>query len=55
MKGAAGTGPFMIKAFTPFKHIQLVRNPHYYRTGEPCADGVMGDVLCLGQPSPAQR
>jgi ABC-type transport system substrate-binding protein len=34
--GAAGTGPFIFQSFEPKKTISLVRNPDYYRTGEPC-------------------
>lgn len=36
--GAAGTGPFKLESFEPKKTIALVRNPDYYRTGEPCFD-----------------
>lgn len=34
-----GTGPFMVKSSTPtFTTITLVRNPHYWRTGQPYAN-----------------
>lgn len=38
--GAAGTGPFMLDTFDAKKSITVKRNPNYYRTGEPCLDGV---------------
>lgn len=36
--GAAGTGPFIFETFDPKKSLTLVRNPDYYREGEPCVD-----------------
>jgi ABC-type transport system substrate-binding protein len=48
VKGAVGTGPFMFKDFKPKKEIELVRNPNYYRTGEPCLDGFKSKVIKSG-------
>lgn len=48
VKGAAGTGPFVFKSFTPFQRIELTRNPHYYRMGEPCVDGLQGAFYASG-------
>ena len=48
VKGAAGTGPFVFKSFTPFQRIELTRNPNYYRTGEPCVDGLQGAFYASG-------
>jgi peptide/nickel transport system substrate-binding protein len=35
-----GSGPFMLKTFTRGQSTELVRNPHYWRTGLPYLDGV---------------
>ncbi len=43
--GAAGTGPFMMETFDPKKSITLVRNPDYYREGEPCVDRFEASLL----------
>ncbi|WP_323765845.1 ABC transporter substrate-binding protein [Marinovum sp.] len=43
--GAAGTGPFMFETFDPKKSITLVRNPDYYRSGEPCVDRYESSLL----------
>ena len=43
--GAAGTGPFMFETFSPKKDITLVRNPDYYREGEPCVDAFHSTLL----------
>lgn len=37
---AIGTGPFMVKSFTPGGTWELVRNPHYWQKGLPYLDGV---------------
>lgn len=35
-----GTGPFELKTFTPGGTIEMVRNPHYWRPGQPYVDGI---------------
>lgn len=35
-----GTGPFKLKTFEPGSHMELVRNPSYFRPGLPYLDGV---------------
>ena len=35
-----GSGPFMVKSFTPGQEVDLVRNPNYWKTGQPYLDGV---------------
>ncbi len=35
-----GTGPFKLKSFTPGKRSEHVRNPHYWRTGQPYLDSI---------------
>ena len=35
-----GTGPFRIDAFTPWFDLQLVRNPHYWRSDRPYLDSI---------------
>ncbi len=47
-KGFAGTGPFMVKLFKPKDRVEVVRNPHYYRQGEPCVDGVHAIAIPSG-------
>jgi ABC-type transport system substrate-binding protein len=53
-KGIVGTGPFMVKSFKPKDVLVTVKNPDYYRTNEPCVDGVnqtaihSGSVRLLG-------
>jgi peptide/nickel transport system substrate-binding protein len=41
-KGATpdGTGPFMYKSFTPEQQSVFVRNPHYWKTGQPYVDSL---------------
>ncbi len=36
-----GTGPYVFKSFTPGNRSSFVRNPHYWRTGEPSFDEVL--------------
>jgi len=35
-----GSGAFMLKSFSPGKYLELVRNPYYWRAGQPYVDGV---------------
>jgi len=49
LKEAAGTGPFMLESFKPKKSIKLVRNPNYYRKGEPCLDGFHAQTIKSGK------
>jgi peptide/nickel transport system substrate-binding protein len=35
-----GSGPFMVKQWTPGQSLELVRNPHYAVAGKPYLDGV---------------
>ncbi|MBF0277479.1 MAG: ABC transporter substrate-binding protein [SAR324 cluster bacterium] len=49
LKEAAGTGPFMLDSFKPKKTIKLVRNPNYYRKGEPCLDGFQAQTIKSGK------
>lgn len=46
--GAAGTGPFMFETFEPKKNLVVVRNPDYYRTGEPCLDSIESSLIASG-------
>lgn len=48
IKGASGTGPFMFSAFQAKKSLNLVRNPNYYRKGEPCLDGYQARTIKSG-------
>lgn len=48
IKGAAGTGPFMLDKMDPKQGLDVVRNPNYYRTGEPCLDGVQVRTIKSG-------
>jgi ABC-type transport system substrate-binding protein len=48
IKGAAGTGPFMLKKLDPKQGLDVVRNPNYYRTGEPCLDGIQVRTIKSG-------
>lgn len=37
-----GTGPFMLKSATPtYSNVTMVRNPHYWRVGQPYLDGLV--------------
>ncbi len=36
-----GSGPFMIDSFDPGKQSEFVKNPHYFREGQPALDGVI--------------
>ena len=49
LKKAAGTGPFMLDSFKAKKMIRLVRNPNYYRKGEPCLDGFYAQTIKSGK------
>lgn len=41
-----GTGPFMLKSAVPgFSKFELVRNPYYWRAGEPYLDGVDFNIV----------
>ena len=44
----AGTGPFIMTSFAPRQKIELKRNPHYYRPGEPYVDGLVGTFIASG-------
>jgi len=35
-----GSGAFMVKSYSPGKSLALVRNPHYWRHGQPYLDGI---------------
>ncbi len=35
-----GSGPFMVKSFTRGQSLELVRNPYYWKAGQPYLDGV---------------
>jgi peptide/nickel transport system substrate-binding protein len=41
LKGQIGTGPYMLKSFTPGQQSVHVRNPNYWRTGQPYFDQVI--------------
>ena len=47
-RGIVGTGPFMMKSFKPKERLEVVRNPNYYRSGEPCVDGVHSITMSSG-------
>jgi peptide/nickel transport system substrate-binding protein len=36
-----GTGPFMLKKFVKGRYTQLVRNPHYWKSGKPYLDEIV--------------
>jgi ABC-type transport system substrate-binding protein/serine/threonine protein kinase len=40
-EGAIGTGAFRIVSFEPGRRLELERNPQYWRSGRPRADGVI--------------
>jgi peptide/nickel transport system substrate-binding protein len=40
-KKPIGTGPFALKSFTPGRQSVMVRNPHYWRSGQPYLDQVV--------------
>jgi len=40
-KEPAGVGPFMFESFTPGQESRFVRNPNYWREGEPYADEIV--------------
>jgi len=48
VKAAAGTGPFMFDEFKSKDLLSLVRNPDYYREGEPCLDGYLARTIESG-------
>ena len=48
IKGASGTGPFMFDEFKAKSMLSLVRNPNYYREGEPCLDGYQARTIKSG-------
>jgi peptide/nickel transport system substrate-binding protein len=35
-----GSGPFMLKSWARGQKVELVRNPHYWRSGQPYLDGI---------------
>jgi ABC-type transport system substrate-binding protein len=39
--GAVGTGPFRAVAFEPGRRLELERNPHYWREGNPKSEGLV--------------
>jgi peptide/nickel transport system substrate-binding protein len=39
-KTPVGTGPFVLKSYTPKQSATLVKNPNYWNTGKPYLDGV---------------
>jgi peptide/nickel transport system substrate-binding protein len=45
----AGTGPFIIKSFTPGTGFRVVRNPSYWRGGLPYLDEI--EVVDIAEPS----
>ncbi len=48
IRGAVGTGPFMLKEFDPRKQVVVVRNPNYWQPGIPCVDQVIGENIPSG-------
>jgi peptide/nickel transport system substrate-binding protein len=46
-----GTGPYMVKSFTPGRQSVHVRNPNYWRTGQPYFD----EVIIIDFPDDAAR
>jgi peptide/nickel transport system substrate-binding protein len=48
VKSAAGTGPFILKSFTPNQRLEATRNPNYYRQGEPCVDTLVATFIASG-------
>lgn len=40
-----GTGPFMVEEWAVDDHITLVRNPHYWKEGQPYLDGVIFRIV----------
>jgi peptide/nickel transport system substrate-binding protein len=42
---ANGTGPFMLKSWTPGQGYELVKNPHYFKKGLPHLDGVSVKIV----------
>jgi peptide/nickel transport system substrate-binding protein len=40
-KKPIGTGPFALQSFTPGRQSVMVRNPHYWRSGQPLLDRVV--------------
>lgn len=48
VKSAAGTGPFVLKSFTPNQRFEATRNPGYYRSGEPCVDSLTASYIASG-------
>jgi ABC-type transport system substrate-binding protein len=41
----AGTGPFRLAEWVPGDHARYVRNPDYWRKGEPCLDEIVQQVF----------
>jgi ABC-type transport system substrate-binding protein len=42
---AIGTGPFLVKSFSPDTGAELVRHPHYWVAGQPYLDGMKQLIL----------
>ena len=40
-KKPVGTGPFMFAEWSPGDHIKVVKNPKYYRPGQPILDAIV--------------
>jgi ABC-type transport system substrate-binding protein len=48
IRSAAGTGPFVMKSFSPKDRIELDRNPNYFIKGVPCLDKIIGKQISSG-------
>jgi ABC-type transport system substrate-binding protein len=42
---AIGTGPFRLTNFTPLDRVELVRNPNFWKPGQPYMDGITMKVM----------
>src|SRR5690554_4876824 len=42
---AVGTGPFMLDEIVPDTYVSLVKNPDYYREGQPVLDGLRYNIV----------
>src|SRR4030095_669426 len=42
---AIGTGPYRLTNFTPLDRVELVRNPNFWKKGQPYMDGITMKVM----------
>ncbi|MCP4755951.1 MAG: ABC transporter substrate-binding protein [Proteobacteria bacterium] len=42
---AIGTGPFILKKYVPGSHVELVKNPNYFKKGLPYLDGIRYTIM----------